>query len=375
MVHAVGREPAGGGARRAAHRGRAPRHGDRAHRRPARGRRGAAPRAGGAHRRAGHGLHARRAVPAVLLRRRHVRGQGERVAQAHRRAGGPHRQHRRPAGRRGLRPAAPQRAVRARPRLVGAALCRLSAGRDVPRQPREDAAVLVHAAAAPPPVRLARRRDRLVDGRPRRRGGHVPRRLPGDPAGGRPRGLPPGGRTYSGAAPRRLQRRRRAAQGARRAPSCPAPARRRARRRRRRRLRRRPPGAPLRAPGAAGLAGQGPLSRAPVPGAGRGAPARGGRLLRAVVRPRDGRGGAARGHGLRRRRRRLGDPRLRRGRPQRGDGAARPAARHPRARGGALAPARRRRASPAPGGARAPRLAQVRLGARRRPRSSRSTRR
>ena len=103
-----------------------------------------------------------RAVPALLLRRRHLRGPGERLAQAHRRAGGPHRQHRRAAGGRGLRPPAPQRAVRARPRLVGAALRRLPAGGDVPRQPREDAAVLVDAAAAPAPVRLARRGHRLV---------------------------------------------------------------------------------------------------------------------------------------------------------------------------------------------------------------------
>ena len=184
-----------------------------------------------------------------------------RLAQAHRRAGRAHRQHRRAARRRGLRPAAPQRALRARSRLVGAALRRLPAGGHVPRQPGEDAAVLVAAAAAPAPVRLARRGHRHVRGRARPGGADLPRRVPGDPAGRRPRGVPPGLRAPGRAAAHRLQRRRGAAQGARRAAPGAAPARRRARRRRRRRLRRRPAGAPLRPSGAAGLGGPRALPR------------------------------------------------------------------------------------------------------------------
>ena len=345
LVHALGGQRAGAGARGASLRRGPPGHGDRAHRRPA-GRRGGAPaRAGGADGRARDGLPAGRALPALLLRRRHLRRQGERVAQAHRGAAGAHRQHRRPARGRGLRPPAPQRALRARPGVVGAALRGLPPGGDVPRQPGEDAAVLVPATAAPAPVRLARRGHRLVRGGPRPCGAHVPRRVPRDPAGRGPRDVRPGLRARAGADSHRVRRRRRAAQGARGAAAGAPPARRRAPGRGARRVRRRPAGAALRAARAAGLGGPRAVPRAGAARRGRGAAARRRRLLRPVVRSRVGGRRSARGHGVRRRRARLGDPRVRRGGAERGHRAAGAAARRAGARGGALPHAVGRRAA------------------------------
>ena len=224
-------------------------------------------------------------------------------AQAHRRAGRPHRQHRRAAraprtstsctstsrscpasaGRRCATPAArwsrrstpiPSRCGRSGPRGRSCAACSTRWTRPSPR-------------------RAAARDAAALD---------VPRRLPGDPAGRRPTSVFRPATTCA--------RRARCAcvfsAGVERRKGLGVLLRalrlleRRARRRRRRRLRRRPPGAPLRAPGAAGLAGPGALPRAAVAGAAwRRCCATRRRLLRAVVRPRDGRRRAARGHGLR----------------------------------------------------------------------------
>jgi len=148
---------------------------------------------------------------------------------------------------------------------------------------------------------------------------------------------------------------------------------RRARRRRRRRVRRGCPGAPLRTPRAAWLAGPRPFPRAAAAHGGRRPAARRRRLLRAVGRPRDGGRRPARGHGLRRHRGGLADPRLRRGRAERGHGPPGAAARRQGARGGALAPADRHGVAAPARDLRAARLSPLRLGARDRPRSSRCT--
>ena len=191
--------------------------------------------------------------------------------QAHRRAGRPHRQHRRAAGGRGLRRAAPSRAVRARPGLDGAAPRGLPAGGDVPRQPRALGAVLGDAAPSAAPVRLARRRHRLVAGGARRGRARLPRRLPRDPAGRRPGAVPAGDARQR--APARCACCSPApSRGARAWACCCAPCgylEDRAAELDARRLRRRRPGAPLRASRAARLRRARHLPRARRRGGGR----------------------------------------------------------------------------------------------------------
>ena len=285
-----------------------------------------------------------RAVPALLLRRRHLRGQGRAAPSS---------------SSRRRRTSSPTSTCCWRPRTSTSCTstspsCPASAGRrcatpaarwwrrstPTPRGcgrsgPRGRSSGVCSTRSTRPSLR----RPAVA----RRRGGLVPGRLPGHPAGRRPRGLPPArasvppDRCAWSSAP--------APSGARDSACCCAPCgcwgtahagvvvdvcggdc----------------PGAPLRAPRAARLAGPRPLPRARCHGR-RSPPccARADVFCAPSLGPETAGRRAARGDGLRRRRRRLADPRLRRGRAERGHGPAGAAARRRGARGGALAPAGR----------------------------------